>query len=384
MLALISRCESPTQFWFTLVNDTSLQVNEDRSSRPAVSQWPGPCFTVKTTELYFDSTQVHRPAHFLSFVQTKIKASSGGELVIVDRYPLPSRETDLVKTTQASSQSVTGELALSINPVAKASMSASQTSGVERSSSRWFVTPRKDSEAGGPVPCLSAVWKYAHNDVLFPERVEGYTFDHELRPSAVFGFQTIKTEVDVELTSLWSSNRNSRESQSRIKDFFPIRWTRTKRNNPIFFNFLYQIAVVVELAKIPVGGSWTMPEMKTDNVKMEDLDSSKSPVPLERTTEIAQQYSESGRIDDIASTDCNVIIKAAVEGRVELTPEERTGVNTDALLHGRLKSLSIGRRSILLQVSQSPDGSSSSSAGRSAFPTPSPSPSPSPEPRLGA
>ena len=79
--------------------------------------------------------------------------------------------------------------------------------------------------------------------------------------------------------------------------------------------------------------------MKTDNAKMEDLDPSKSPVPLERTTETVQQYSKSGRIDDIVSTDCKVVMKAAVEGRVELTPEERTGINSDALLHARrLKS----------------------------------------------
>ena len=173
MLALISRCEFPMKFWLTFVTYNSLQVNEDRSSRPAVSQWPGPCFTVKTTELYFDSTQISRPAHFLSFVQTKIKASSGGKLVIVDRYPLPPRETDLVKTTQASSQPVTAEFALGINPAAKVGMSSTQTSGMERSTSRWTVTPRKDREAGGPVPGLSAAWKYVHNDVLFPDRVEG-------------------------------------------------------------------------------------------------------------------------------------------------------------------------------------------------------------------
>ena len=88
-------------------------------------------------------------------------------------------------------------------------MSATRTAGVERSTSGWIVTPRKDQEAGGPVPDLSAVWKYAHNDVLFPDRVERYTFNHELHPWAIFGFQTIKTEVEVELTLLWSSNRNS-------------------------------------------------------------------------------------------------------------------------------------------------------------------------------
>ena len=302
-----------------------LQVNEDRSSRPAGSQWLGPCFTVKTTELCFDSTQVNQPAQFLSFVQTRIKASSGGRLVIVDRYPLLSN--DLAQTTQAGSQSVTGELALGMSPAAKVSISAAQTSVVERTASRWIVTPRKYQEAGGPVPGLSAVWTYAHNDILFPDRVERYTFDHGFRPWAMFGFETVETEVEVELMLLWSSNRDSQESQGKIKDFFPIKWPRTKRSQPLFFNFLYQMAMVVELEKIPVGGSWTMPQMKTDDVRREDLVCSKSPVPLGQTTEIARQYLESGQIDDIVLTDCKVVIKTAVEGRVELTPEMRKGLH---------------------------------------------------------
>ena len=84
--------------------------------------------------------------------------------------------------------------------------------------------------------------------------------------------------------------------------------------------------MVAELEKIPVGGSWTMSQMKTDDVKREDLECLKSHVPLGRMTEIAQ-HSESGQINDIVSTDCKAVIKAAVEGRVELTPEIRTGAN---------------------------------------------------------
>ena len=81
---------------------------------------------------------------------------------------------------------------------------------------------------------------------------------------------------------------------------------------------------MVDLEKIPDGPSWIMPDMKTDNVKREDLDPSKDPVPLEQTTETALQDSET---DDMVSTDCQVVIKTAVVGRVELTPEERKGLN---------------------------------------------------------
>ena len=246
--------------------------------------------------------------------------------MIVDKYPLPSKETDLAKTTYAGSRSVTGELALSMNPGAKVSMSATQASGVEKNTSRWIVTSHMDREAGVAVPSISAVWKYAYND-LFPDRVQRCTFNHELRPGAMFGFQSRKTEVKFELTLLWSSNRNSRDSQSKRKSYYPIRLPWTKGGNPIFFNFLYQVDVLVDLEKIPDHNSWFMPDMKTDNVKREDLDPSKSPIPLGQTTEISQRYSESGQMDDIVPTDCKFVIKTAVEGRVELTPEERTGVN---------------------------------------------------------
>jgi len=103
-----------------------------------------------------------------------------------------------------------------MNPGAKASLSATQTSGVERNTSRWIVTPRVDREAGAAVPSLSVVWKYAHND-LFTDRVQRCTFHHELRPGAMFGFQPKKTEVEFEMTLLWSPNRNSWDSQGKRK-----------------------------------------------------------------------------------------------------------------------------------------------------------------------
>jgi len=52
------------------------QVNEDQASRPPDSPWHGPSFTVETAELDLTSTQVTQLAYFLSFVQTKIKATS--------------------------------------------------------------------------------------------------------------------------------------------------------------------------------------------------------------------------------------------------------------------------------------------------------------------
>jgi len=275
------------------------------------------------------TTKVKKPAYFLSFVQTRITAASLRKLDILNSYPnsQPFEETELIKTSHTTSQSAGGEVAMSVSgPAVKAGASGTRTSGVDKTTSQWIVTPDIDEEVAGAVSGASAIWKYAHND-LVSDPVKQCRFNPKFHPRATFGFQTIKTEVQVELTVFWSSNSNFPEPQGKLRDLFPV-WLRTKKSNPIFFNFLHQIAVVVDLEKIPVGDSWTLPEMKTDNIKMEDLDPLKTPVTLERTTDIAQQYSESGQIDDIVSTDCEVFIKTAVEGKVELTPEERLGVTT--------------------------------------------------------
>ena len=304
--------------------------------------------------------------------------------MIVNRYPTsqPFEETELIKTTRTTGHTAGGEVAAGLSPTVKLSAAATRTFGVDKTTSEWNVIPDIVDEVAEAVSGVSAIWKYAHNDVI-SNPVKKCTFNHKFHPRATFGFLTSKTQVEVELTVFWSSNRNSPETPNKLRDFFPV-WFRTKKSNPIFFNFLHQIAVVVDLEKIPAGDAWAIPEMKTDNIKMEDLNPSKTPVPLERTTEIAQQYSKSGRIYDIVTTDCEVIIKAAVEGRVELTPEERTGVNIRCVVACRKTNIifhMIGRQSVLLQIpqaAQSPDASPLSSAGHSAFLTPSPSPEPRP------
>ena len=307
------------------VNDFP-QVNGHQASRPAGVNWRGPSFTVKATELDFSSTQVNQQTYSLSFVQARIKAASEGGLEIVGREPTsqPFEETELVTTENTKVRAVAAGAVLGpTNPALTVGTSATQTSGVTRKTSEWNVTPHIDEEVAG---VLSAVWNYAHKDDAW-DPVKMCTSDRKFHPWATFGFQTIKTEVEVGLTLFWSLDRNFRESQGKIKHFFPMRWPWTKSSNPIFFNFVYQISVVVDLEKIPDGDSWIMSKMKPDNVKKEDLDPSKSAVPLGQTADTARQYSESGEMNDVVSTDCSVIIKTAVKGRVELTPEERTGVN---------------------------------------------------------
>lgn len=323
--SLLRVAQSLTILFFT-------QVHEDRASRPADSEWPGPWFTASVKRLNIDSVQLNQSPYLLSFVQTRIMASSRFKLELVKSNPTspPSEETDAAKMTHSISKGLGVELGLGLNPSLKSSISTGRTSGVERITNRWIVTYREEQAAleaiSDTAESVSAIWKYAHND-LFSPPLERCNFRDDLHPKAMIGFQAIKTEVEVEVTVFWSSNRTSPESPIKRREF-PIRWPWAKASKPFFFNFLYQVAVAVDLENIPYRDSWTMPGMKTDNVKREDLDPSKSPVPLAQTIEVAQQYSESGQIADIVPTECEVVVKTAVEGRVELTAEERTGANT--------------------------------------------------------
>ena len=328
----------------------STQVHEDQASRPADSEWHGPWFKAHMKRLNVDSVQVNQCPYFLSFVQTRIMACSRCKLELVDSNPTspPSDETDVAKTTYSISRGLGVEVGLGLNPGLKSSISTGRTSGVERITNRWIFTYREEQAALAAIPdteSVSAIWKYAHND-LFSPRLQRCNFRDNLHPKVTIGFQAIKTEVEVEVTAFWSSNRPSPESPIKRREF-PIRWPWAKASKPIFFNFLYQVAVAVDLENIPYRDSWTMAGIQTNNIKREDLDPSKSPVPFAQTMEIAQQYSESGQIDDIVSTECEVVIKTAVEGRVELTAEERTGADAH-LMFRHINSQLYSRRTVVI------------------------------------
>ena len=261
--------------------------------------------------------------------------------MIVDRYPTshPFEETELVRISRAIGHTLAADLVLGMNPTVKAGISATQTSVVV-----------------GALRDVSAVWKYAHNDAV-SDPVKNCALNPKFHPPAMFGFQKIKTEVGFEVTLLWSLSRNSWESRGQRKYFYPIQWPLAKGTNPMFFNFLYQIAVVVDLEKIPDGKSWIMPDMKIDNVKREDLNPSKDPVALERTTETAlHDDSESGRLNDVVSTDCEVIIKTAVEGKVVLTPVERKGLNISHLSRRQKALKSFASRLPAVTIEGTSDG----------------------------
>ena len=275
--------------------------------------------------------------HYLSFTQVRVIALSvPASLTLLDQSPKSSsKEVDLAKITASTSRGFNNEMALSLNPTLKSGISTSQTSEVECSMRRWTITSHEDTDEvdGDPgTESAIAVWKYIHHDSdqIFP-RVEGWSFDRGVCPSVTFGFEQVKTDVQVEITAFWSSNHDTQEGKF-LKRGFPILWRRTKANKSIFCNFVYQVEVVVDLEKVPHERSWTMPRRKPHILEREVLTTTKGPINLGLSTTIAKKFSKSGELEGVLSTDCEVFMKSVVEGRVDaLTVAERKGEDTAIL-----------------------------------------------------
>ena len=264
-------------------------------------------------------------------------------LTLLDHSPKSSaKEVDLAKITASTSTGFRHEVALSLNPTLKSGISTSQMSEVEHSTNRWAITSHEDSdEVDGDPGTESAivVWKYIHHDDdrIFP-RIDGWCFDRGVYPSATFGFKQIKTEVQVEITAFWSCNHDGQEGKT-LRRGFPILRRRAKANKSIFCNFVYQVEAVVDLEKVPDERSWTMPRRKPHTLEREVLNATTGPIDLGLSTMVAEKYSKSGQLESVLSTNCEVFMKAVVEGRVDgLTVAERQGEDTAilryALNHG--------------------------------------------------
>jgi len=146
---------------------------------PDCSEWGGPWFKVNITKLLANSLLApqDQTTYYLSFTQVRVIASSRPEsLTLLDQSPKFSpKEVDSAKTTASTSGGFNNELALSMNPTLKSGISTAQTSGVERSASRWTIASHEDTDEVDGDPGTEsdiAVWKYVHNDQIFP-RIEG-------------------------------------------------------------------------------------------------------------------------------------------------------------------------------------------------------------------
>jgi len=79
-----------------------------------------------------------------------------------------------------------------------------------------------------------------------------------------------------------------------------------------------------------------MPRKKPHVLEREVFTTTKGPIELGLSTVIAEKYSKSGQLEGVLSTTCEVVMKAAVEGRVgALTVAERKGKDSAILRDAR-------------------------------------------------
>jgi len=321
------------------------------------------------TRLEVSSIVVNGPAYLLSLAQVQVTAVSPEPVVLLDRSPQHLRtEGDSAKRTVTRNTGFSLGTVLSASPSVQAQYSAGEASGTEKGLRRWGVASHNimdETQLKGESD--GAVWKYTHNDAVFG-RVEGWSFDHELRPSAVFGPSDIKPEVEVKVTTFWSSEAHTQLTKSRDSFPFRLNWRRAKGQQSVFANFVYQVAVVIDLEKVQDERSWIMLSKPLDSVKRKELSETKGPIHFDPITAVAKTRSQ----DQIKVTSAgwDVSITRRVEERATLTAPERTGKGYMLFsIDQRLTSF-VGAVPITLRPP------SAGVSGYSSLPTPTPSPPP--------
>jgi len=302
-----------------------IDKNEHGTSPPPDSRWSGPWFGVDMTGLEVSSIFVDRPAYLLSLAQVQMTAYSPEPVVLLHRSPQHLHtEGDSAKRTLTRNTGFSLGTVLGASPSVQAQYSAGGASGTENQMRRWDVASHKIMDVNETQPkgeSDGAVWKYTHNDAIFG-RVEGWSFDHELRPSAVFGFSDVKPEVEVQVTVFWSSEAHTKLMKPR--DSFPFRWRRAKAQQSVFANFVYQVTVVVDLENVQDERSWIMPRKPLDSVKRKELSAIKGPIHFDPVAGVAKTHSED-QMEEVVSAGWDVSITRGVEERARLTAPERSG-----------------------------------------------------------
>ena len=249
------------------------------------------------------------------------------------RWPtcLPN-EVHLAKRTTSNAKGANLDITLGANPTIKSGIATGQTSSLEKATTSWNLTSHRGNDVGEEVPHLGsrfAVWKYVHNDEIYG-CLEGWCFEPDDCPSGLFGFKQIQIEVQVEITVFWSLN----QVPSKRREF-PIMWRRAKEHKSIYENFLHQAVASVDLEKLPRVPSWVVPDQNVHTLAREKLNTSKGPIPFEETIATVERWSGRGEPSGTVSTECEVIMKTAVEGRVSLTAAERTSDSFYLLCYNR-------------------------------------------------
>ena len=357
--------------------------NYQAKSPPSGSRFSGPWFEVDVTNLEFNSIFVDQPTYLFSFAQIRVSATS-------DLKPTSLKYTPTTKTFVSTAKAITGKSrALSVTGsfsmnVAQVTATWGASSGIESTQNQWAIIAERTMTSAEGKDSENIFWRYAHNDVAFKtDRLQKWTYERSLLPSATFTLNRSGPApvVEAEVMVLWSED--SEEQHAKQRGFFPLRIAagtdRDRQKSPVFANFIYQVAVKVDLNDVKDQFSDVTIGNVADTLTWNELHDAfvakRGATHLEPIKKTAEKESDVDPEKSVV-TDCHVLIHRAIEGRVSLSDEEKKGRGFPSLLRPPLLNSVIecfAGMPISIQIS------APSSPGASAsLATPLPSPSPSP------
>ncbi|KAF9464513.1 hypothetical protein BDZ94DRAFT_1255901, partial [Collybia nuda] len=157
------------------------------------------------------------------------------------------------------------------------------------------------------------MWKYAHNNKHYTPETRN---DFEPKPSVTFGLSRASSkipqvEVEVVMDYSWSS------PVLTFCDWF-ADISKPKKSLPAFSNFLHQVSVEIDLEHIKQRREWVVGLDAEDRYEVPEIDTELKPI----STTLESNIGES---------DCEVLLRRALHGRVYVTAEQRKVHRSDPL-----------------------------------------------------
>ena len=275
------------------------------------------------TRLEVNSSFVDPPSYFFSFAQVRITAKSDCKPTLLNYTPTTTTFCGTARTSIGRSRAM--NLGINMHSGAQAGITWGGISGLETVQNQWAIIAETTNNEGNGSE--NVFWRYAHNDSVFePGRLQKWSFAPALLPRAFFGYSRLGLApvAEAEVMVLWSED--SEVHHGRQRGFFPLRNTQgvEPQKSPVFANFIYQIAVTVDLEDVKDDFSNVIVGDMADTITWDELheasvakNGATHMEPEKRTAEKDSDVETSGML-----TDCHVFIHRAIEGRVSVAVEE--------------------------------------------------------------
>ena len=277
------------------------------------------------TSLEVNSSTVDPPPYFFSFAQVRITAKSDCQPTSLLHYTpttIPLYSTARMSTGRSKFVNI----GMNMHSGAQAGVTWGGISGLETVQNQWAITVEKTNNKGNGSE--NVFWRYAYNDSVFqPDRLQKWSFTRELLPRVFFGYSRLGLApvAEAEVMVLWSEDSDAHHGRQR--GFFPLRNTQgvELKKSSVFANFIYQIAVMVDLGNIRDDSSNVMVGDIGDTITWDELyeasvtnSGATHMEPEKRTAEKDSDLGPGGG----ALADCHIFIHRAIEGRVSVAVEE--------------------------------------------------------------